>query len=137
MYFGWAETLKHSYAYELHHALLIQHNSDIQIQAWLEPPNHLINYETRCVNRYTTWMTGGEHMIFDRNTGGKTSKIKWLIASNLTSSILKALQDLGSTRFTPRLQLQRQINYTKCLFPDIVSKAQNKGFEKTEDGFKS
>ena len=35
---------------------------------------------------------------------------------------------------TPGIQLQRQLNYTKCLVPDIVSNAQN---GKTEVGFKS
>ena len=32
-----AETLRHSYAYELYHCLLIKYNPDVQIQAWLEP----------------------------------------------------------------------------------------------------
>ena len=77
------------------------------------------------------------HIIFDRNTEGKTSKIKWLFESNLILSILKALQGLGSTYFTPGLQLQRQLNYTKCLVPDVISNAQNKGTEKMEDGSKS
>ena len=48
------------------------------------------------------------HVIFEKNTGGKTSKIKWLFASNLILSILKALQGLGSMPFTPGLQLQTQ-----------------------------
>ena len=60
-----------------------------------------------------------KHIIFDENIGGKTSKIKWLFESNLILSILKALQGLGSTYFTPGLQLQRQLNYTKCLVPDV------------------
>ena len=77
------------------------------------------------------------HIIFDKNTGGKTSKIKWLFASNLTLSIFIALQALCSTRFTPGLQLQTQLNYTKCLVPDVVSNTQNKGTEKTKDGLKS
>ena len=77
------------------------------------------------------------HIIFDKNTGGKPSKIKWLVASNLILSILKALQGLVSTRLTSGLQLQRQLNYTKCLVPDVVCNAQNKGTEKMEDGFKS
>ena len=51
-------------------------------------------------------------------------------------STLKALQGLGSTRFTPGLQLQRQLNYTQFLVPDVVSNVQNKGTDKTEDGFK-
>ena len=68
--------------------------------------------------------------MFDKNTGGKTSKIKWLFASNLSFSILKALQALGSTRFTPGLQLERQLNYTKCLVPDIASNAQNRALKK-------
>ena len=76
------------------------------------------------------------HIIFDKNTGEKASKIKWLFASSLILSILKALQGFGSTRFTPGLQLQRQINYTKYPVSDLVSNAQNKGTEKTEDGFK-
>ena len=67
----------------------------------------------------------------------KTSKIKLRFESNLILSILKALQGLGSMRFTPGLQLQRQLNYTKCLVPDVVSNSQNKGTEKMEDGFKS
>ena len=70
------------------------------------------------------------HIIFDKNTGGKTSKIKWLFASNLILSILKALQGLSSTRFTPGLQLQRQLNYTKCLVSDVVSNAQNRALKK-------
>ena len=65
------------------------------------------------------------HINFDKNTGGKTSKIKWLFASNLILSIFIALQALCSTRFTPGLQLQRQLNYTKCLVPDIVSNTEN------------
>ena len=43
----------------------------------------------------------------------------------------KALQGLGSMHFIPGLQLQRQLNYTKCLVSD-VSNAQNKGTEKTD-----
>ena len=70
------------------------------------------------------------HIIFDRNTGGKTSKIKWLFESNLILSISKALQGLGSTRFTPGLQLQRQLNYTKSLIPDILSNAKNRALKK-------
>ena len=70
------------------------------------------------------------HIIFGRNIGGKTSKIKWLYELNLILSILKALQDLGSTRFTAGLQLQRQLNYTKCLVPDVVSNAQNRAPKK-------
>ena len=77
------------------------------------------------------------HTIFDRNTGGKTSKIKSLFASNLILSILTDFQGLGSMHFTPGLQLQRQLNYAKCLVPDVLPNTQNKGFEKTEDGFKS
>ena len=50
-------------------------------------------------------MTGGDAYNFNKNTGGKASKIKWLFASNLILSILKALQGLGSTRFTPGVQL--------------------------------
>ena len=70
------------------------------------------------------------HIIFDKNTGGKTSKIKWIFASNLILFILKALQGLSSMRFTPELQLQRQLNYTKCLVSDVVSNAQNRALEK-------
>ena len=40
-------------------------------------------------------------------------------------------------RFTPRLQLQRQLNYAKCLVPDVVYNAQNKGTEQAKDGLKS
>ena len=68
------------------------------------------------------------HIIYDKNTGGKTSKFKWLFTSVLILYILKALQGLGSTRFTPGLQLQRQLDYTQCLVPDVVSNAQN-GFK--------
>ena len=70
------------------------------------------------------------HMIFDKNTGGKTSKIKWLFAVNLILSISKALQGLGSMCFTPGLQFQRQLNYTKCLVSDVVSNAQNRALKK-------
>ena len=70
------------------------------------------------------------HIIFDKNTGGKTSKIKWLFASNLILSILKALQGLSSTRFTPGVQLQRQLNYTKCLVSNVISNAQNTTLKK-------
>ena len=77
------------------------------------------------------------HTIFDRNTGGKASKIKSLFASNLILSILTDFQGLGSMHFTPGLQLQRQLNYTKCLVPDVLPNTQNKDFEKKEDGFKS
>ena len=64
MHFGWTETSKHSHAYELHQVLLIQHNSDIQIQDWLEPPNHLIHYGKSCGDHYTTRMTGDDAYIF-------------------------------------------------------------------------
>ena len=67
------------------------------------------------------------HLIFDQNTGGKTSKIKSLFASNSILSILKPLQGLGSTRLNPGLLMQRQLNYIKYLVPDVVSNAQNKG----------
>ena len=70
------------------------------------------------------------HINFDKNAGGKTSKIKWLFASSLILSILKALQGLNSTRFAPGLQLQRQLNYTKCLVSDVVSNAQNRPLKK-------
>ena len=70
------------------------------------------------------------HIIFDKNTGGNASKIKRLFASNLISSFLKALQGLSSLRFTPGLQLQRQLNYTKCLVPDVFSNAQNRALKK-------
>ena len=70
------------------------------------------------------------HIIYDKNKGEETSKIKLLFASNLILSILKALQGLGSMRFTPGLQLQRQLNYTKCLVPDVVSNAQNRALKK-------
>ena len=129
MYFGWTETSKLSYAYELHHVLLISHNSDTQTQAWLEPPNHLIHYGKTCVNHSPLEWLVVMHIIFDKNTGGKTSKIKWLFALNLILSILKALQDLGSMRLTPGLQLQKQLNYTKCLVPDVASNAPNRALK--------
>ena len=65
-----------------------------------------------------------------KNTGGKAFKIKWQFASNLILSILKALEPLGSTCFTPGLQLQRQLNYTKCLVSYVASKAQNRALKK-------
>ena len=67
---------------------------------------------------------------FDKNTREKTSQIKWLFASNLISSILKALQGLSSTRLTPGPQLQRQLNCTKCLVSDVASNAQNRPLKK-------
>ena len=70
------------------------------------------------------------HIIFDKNKGGKTSKIKWIFASNLILSILKALQDLSFMPFTPGPQLQRQLNYAKCLVSDVVSNAQNRALKK-------
>ena len=70
------------------------------------------------------------HIIFDKNTGGKTSKIKRIFASNLILSILKALQDLSFMPFTPGPQLQRQLNYAKCLVSDVVSNAQNRALKK-------
>ena len=99
--------------------------------AWLEPPHCLIHYEKSCVNHYTTWMTWiAMHMFFDNNTGGKISKINRQFASNLILSILKALRDWCSACFTPGLQLQRQISYTKCLVSDVVSNAQNSALKK-------
>ena len=84
-------------------------------------------------------MTGSDaNNIFDKNTGGKISKIKWLFASNLILSILKALQGLGFMCFTPGLQFQRQLNYKKCLVSNVVFNAQNRALmDSTEDGFKS
>ena len=32
--------------------------------------------------------------------------------------------------FTPGLQLQRQLNYTKCLVSDVISNAQNRALKK-------
>ena len=58
------------------------------------------------------------HIIYDKNKGEETSKIKLLFASNLILSILKALQGLGSTRFTPGLQLQKQLSYTEYMVPN-------------------
>ena len=75
-------------------------------------------------------MTGGDGYNFEQNTGGKESKIKWLFASNLILSICKALEGLTSTCFTSGLQLQRQLNYTKCLVSDVVSNAQNRAMKK-------
>ena len=105
-------------------------NSNIQIQAWLEP--QIASSITEKVVLTITpleWLVV-MHIIFDKNTGGKTSKIKWLFASNLILSVLKALQDLSSTCFTPGLQLQRQLNYTKCLVSDVISNAQNRALKK-------
>ena len=48
-------------------------------------------------------------------------------------AILKALQDLTSMCFTPELQLQKQLNQTKCLvdfLPDIVPDTQNRALKK-------
>ena len=70
------------------------------------------------------------HIIFDKNTGGKTSKIKWLFASNLILAVLKALRDLGSAFLNPGLLLQRQLSYTKCLVSDVISNAQNRALKK-------
>ena len=58
------------------------------------------------------------HIIYDKNTGEETSKIKLLFASYLILSILKALQGLGSTRFTPGLQLEKQLSYTEYMVPN-------------------
>ena len=58
------------------------------------------------------------HIIYDKNKGEETSKIKLLFASNLILSILKALQGLGSTRSTPGLQLQKQLSYTEYMVPN-------------------
>ena len=69
-------------------------------------------------------------IIYDKNTGGKIYKSKRLFASHLNRSILKASQGLNSTRFTPGLQLQRQINYTKCLVSNVISNAQNTTLKK-------
>ena len=69
-------------------------------------------------------------IVVDKNRGGKASKIKWLFVSNLILSILKALQGLSSRRFIPGLQLQRQLNYTKCLVSDVVSNTKNRALEK-------
>ena len=68
------------------------------------------------------------HIIFDKNTGGKTFNFKWIFASNLILSILKALQDLSSMRFTPGIQ--RQLNYTRFLVSDVVSNVQNRALKK-------
>ena len=71
------------------------------------------------------------HIIFDKNTGGKISKIKWLFASNLILSILKALQGLGSTHLTPGLQLQNNsITQNVWSQSDVVSNAQNRALKK-------
>ena len=79
-------------------------------------------------------MTGGDAFNFDKYIGGKTSKIKWLFAGNLILSILKPLLGLGSARFTPGIQLQRQPNYTKCLVPDVVSNVQKRALKKRKMG---
>ena len=74
-------------------------------------------------------MTGGDAYNPWQNTGRKTSKINWLFASNLIFSVLKALQGLSFTRFTPGPQLQRQFNYTKCLVSDVVINTQNRALK--------
>ena len=40
------------------------------------------------------------------------------------------MQGLSSMRFIPELQLQRQLNYTKCLVSDVVCNAQNRALKK-------
>ena len=77
------------------------------------------------------------HIIFDKNTGGKMFNFKWIFASNLILSILKALQDLSSMRFTPGPRLQRQPNYIKCLVSDVFSNAQNTALKKLKMGSNS
>ena len=94
----------------------------------LEPPNHLIHYGKSCVYYYTTWMTGDNaYNFWQKYRKYKNTKI---FASNLILPIQKALQGLSCTRFTPRLLLQRQLNYAKCLVSDVVSNAQNKVLKK-------
>ena len=74
-------------------------------------------------------MAGGD-AYKNKNNRWKASKIKWIFASDLILSILKALQGLSSTCFTPGPQLQRQFNYTKCLVSDVVSNAQHRALKK-------
>ena len=93
-------------------------NSDIQIQAWLEP-----QIASSITEKVVLTITPLEWLVV-------MYKIKWLFASNLILSVLKALQDLSSTCFTPGLQLQRQLNYTKCLVSYVVSNAQNRALRK-------
>ena len=52
--------------------------------------------------------------------------------SNLILFTLKALKGMSSTCFTPGLELQRQLNYKKCLILDVVSNAQNRALKKEE-----
>ena len=92
--------------------------------AWT--PHHLIHYGKSCLTITPLEWLVAMNIFFDKNTGGKTFKTKWIFASNLISSILKALQDLSFMRFTSEPQLQKQLDYTKCLVSDVVSNAQNR-----------
>ena len=69
----------------------------------------IISFITGKVVLTITWLEWlvRMHIIFDKNTGVKSSSIKWLFSSNFILSLLKALQGLGYMRFTPGLQLQR------------------------------
>ena len=68
------QTSKHSYAYELHHVLLIKHNSDIQIQAG--NPQITSSITGKVVLTITSLeRLVAMHIIYHKNTGGKTSKI--------------------------------------------------------------
>ena len=73
-------------------------------------------------------------VIFDRNTGAKISKIKWLFDSILRYySHFESFIGLGFWVLHPGLQLPRQLNYTKCLFallPNVIPNAQNRALKK-------
>ena len=97
--------------------------------AWIPKSPHPLRKKVALTITPLEWLVV-MHIIFDKNTGEKTYKIKWLFASNLILSILKALQGLSSMHFTPGLQLQRQLNYTKCLVSDVVSNSQNRALKK-------
>ena len=55
------------------------------------------------------------HIISDRNTGGKTTKIKWLLESNLRYSYLKSCTGLGFYVLYLWTTTAKATNYTTCL----------------------
>ena len=108
-------------------------------------PNHHIHYRKRCVNHYTTGVAGGDPYNFKQKYRGENycDQVTISIIFKDIIAILKALQGLGSTHFTPQTpkakasQSHKMFGYFTPRCCSHMMQRPKQGTEKTEVGFKS
>ena len=86
---------------------------------------HLIHYGKVVLTITSMGWLVATHIKVDRNTGGKTSKIKCLFESNLRHNCFKSFTGLAFYAHHPWTPNAMATHYTKYLAPDIVPNAQN------------